>query len=108
MPADCSRNTNGPALPSMIGDFRARDVDVQIVDAQSRERRHQVLHRRNSRAVLFQRRRKTRVADVARIGRDRHRLGQVRAMEDNAGVARRGPQHQLDARARMQPHPGRS
>ena len=43
MPADCSRNTNGPALPSMIGTSPAVQVDVQVVDAQARERRHQVL-----------------------------------------------------------------
>ena len=43
MPADCSRNTNGPALPSMIGTSRRGQIDVDVVDAQPGERRHQVL-----------------------------------------------------------------
>ncbi len=43
MPADCSRNTNGPALPSMIGTSGALSSDDGVVDAQPRESGQQVL-----------------------------------------------------------------
>jgi hypothetical protein len=48
--------------------FGTGDVDVQVVDPQTRQRRHQVLHRRYLCAILFQRRGQPRVTDVARVG----------------------------------------
>ena len=52
MPADCSRKTKGAALPSMIGNFGPGDVDVKVVDAESGQRRHQVLDSRHGGAIL--------------------------------------------------------
>ena len=81
MPADCSRNTKGPALPSMIGTSGGGEIDVHVVDAKARERRHQMLDRRHAHAVLLQARRQPRVADGIRIGLDLDRLG--RSMRRN-------------------------
>src|SRR5205823_7085825 len=48
MPADCSRNTKGPAA---VHDrhFRGGELHDRVVDAESRERRQQVLDRRDAR-----------------------------------------------------------
>ena len=53
MPADCSRKTNGPGAAVHDRNLRTGDVDVQVVDAESGERRHQVLDRGNRGAVLL-------------------------------------------------------
>ena len=46
-----------------------------------------------------QRRRKPRIADMARIGGNGDRPRQIDAMKHDAGVGRRRPQHEIDARA---------
>ena len=102
MPADCSRKTNGPGAAVHDRDLGAGDVDVQVVDAEAGERRHQVLDGGDRRAVALQRRRQPRVADVPRVGRDGDRRLEIDAMEDDAGVRRRRAQRELDARAGMQ------
>ena len=87
----------------------AGDVDVQVVDAEARERRHQVLDGRDARAVDLAasttaacRRRWRRCAGIA----DRPR--EIDAMEHDAGVDGRRAQRQLDARAGVQPDAGRA
>ena len=89
MPADCSRNTNGPALPSMIGSSgpatstcrlsmpRPASADIRCSTVEMR------------RAAALERRRQPRVADVLRLRRDRDGLRQVDAMEHDAGVGAR-------------------
>ena len=88
-------------------DLGTGNVDVQIVDSQPGKRRHQMLHRRDSSSVLFQRRRQARVADIASVSGYRYRFGQIGAVENNAGIRRRGAQHHLDAYASVQTNPGR-
>ena len=46
------------------------DVDVHVVDAEAGARRQHVLDGRDRHAVLLQRRREARVADVLRVGRE--------------------------------------
>jgi hypothetical protein len=78
-------------------DFRARDVDVDVVDPESGERRHHVLDRGDRRAIVGERRREPRVA-MQRIGGDRDRPIEVYPMESvpalgaaERSTARRAP-----------------
>ena len=70
-------------------DLRRGQVDVQVVDAETRERRHQVLDRRDAHALVLEARRQSGVLDDVRTGLDVDRLGQVDAVEHDPG-ARRG------------------
>jgi len=78
------------------------EVDIQIVDPEARQRRHQVLDRRNLRAAALERAAQPRVGDRARIGADVDRLCQVDAAEHDAGVGRRGTQREIDLLAGVQ------
>ena len=109
MPADCSRNTNGPALPSMIGssgpatstcrlsmpspasaDIRCSTVEIDAPSA-------------------CERRRQPRVADVRRV-RGNRRPARGRSMRWNTmpGVGGRRTQRELDPRAGVQADAGRA
>jgi len=89
-------------------DLRTGDVDVQVVDAEARERAHQVLDGRDGRRAFPQRRRQPRVADLRGRRRDRDGRGEIRAMEDDARLRRRRAQHEFDAGAGVQPDAGRA
>jgi hypothetical protein len=78
------------------------DVDVEVVDAETGERRHQVLDRRHRRGAVIERGGKTRVADVAGDAGDRRAAGEIRAIKHNAVVDGRRSQRELDARAGVQ------
>ena len=88
-------------------DLGTRNVDVQVVDAQSGKRGHQMFYGRDPRSVLFQRRRQSGVTNIAGVGAYRHRLGQIGAVENNAGIGWCRTQHQLDAHAGVQTNAGR-
>jgi hypothetical protein len=74
---------------------------VQVVDAETGQCRHQMLDRRDRRAVDLERRRQPRLADVGRVRGDRHRTSEVGAMEHNAGIDRRRAQRKVHAGAGM-------
>ena len=88
------------------GHFARRHVDVHIVDAQTRERRHQVLDRRYAHAVAFEARRQSGVADMIGIGLDIDRLRQIDAPKHDAGIGRGRTQRQIDLFAGMQSDAG--
>src|SRR5204863_2845541 len=52
-------------------------------------------------------RREPRVADVTRVGRNGNHRRQIDAMKHDAGVGRRGTEHEIDARAGMKADTGR-
>jgi hypothetical protein len=85
--------------------FLGRYVDEGVVDAQARERRHEVLDGGDARAVLLEHRGERRVGHEIGARRDGRIAGQVRAAEDNAGVDGRGTQPHRDLVAGMESDP---
>jgi len=80
------------------GQFRTGNVDIQIVDTEPRERRHQMLDGRHTRIANLQCRRQSRVAHIGSEGRNGHRLRKVGSLKHNAGVRRRRSQRHFHAR----------
>ena len=107
MPADCSRNTNGPARAVHDRHFRRRQVDVGVVDAEARERRHQVLDRQHLAAVAATGRCTSivSVTSSASAGMSTDRI-EVDAAEHDAGIDRGRAQRQIDLLAGVQPDAG--
>ena len=66
-----------------------------------------MLHRRYARAVVRERRRQARVADIRRPRRNRHRVREIDTVEYDAGLGRRGTQVEIDARSCVQTDAGR-
>src|SRR6185312_5497860 len=67
-------------------DFHGAQLDDGVVDAESCERRQQVLHGRHACIALAQSRAQGRLADILRTCPDVHRLGQVRPAEYDPAV----------------------
>ncbi|MOA06272.1 hypothetical protein D3C78_1259030 [compost metagenome] len=86
------------------GHFLGRDVDVQIVQPQAGDGRHQVLDRVHLGPALANRRGHARVRHRMRGDRDIDRLGQIDAPKHNARVGGSGAQGQLHALAAVQAH----
>ena len=101
-PPTAAGTRTAPALPSMIGISGPATSTCRLSMPRPAQRRHQVLDGRDRRAVLLERRRQARVADVQRVRGNRDRLRQIDAMEHDAGVGRRRTQHEIDARAGVQ------
>ncbi len=68
---------------------------VHIVNAESDERRQQMLHRGYANAVFFQRGRQLGIADVLRFRGYLDGRIQVRATDYNSAVGRSRPQRQI-------------
>ena len=68
------------------GDFFGGQVDMQVVDAQAGQRRHEMLHRGNADIALLQHRRHARVAHAGGLRGQVHDLGQVDAVKHDPGV----------------------
>lgn len=77
---------------------------MQVVDAQAGQCRHQVLDGGNAHVALLQHRRHARVAHADGRGRQVHDLGQVDAVEDNAGIRLGRTQGEFDPATRMDAH----
>src|SRR6266550_4039659 len=106
MPADCNRKTNGPALPSMIGISgpATSTCKLSIPSPASADIKCSTVE---IDAPSFLSVDDSRVSPTLSARRDRHRLRQIDAMENNAGVGRRRAQVKIDARARVQTDAGR-
>ena len=70
------------------GHFGRGQIDVGVVDAETGERGHEVLDGRDAHAVLLEARGEARVADRVRLSLDLHRVGEVDAAENDAGIGR--------------------
>ncbi len=86
----------GSGAPVHDRDLRTGDIDVQVVDAQSGECRHQVLDGGNRGAVARKRRGQPRIAHVQRVGGDGDRAGEIHAMEHDSRVRRRRAKDDFD------------
>ena len=86
--------------------FGRGQVDVGVVDAQARERGHQVLDRQHLAARLGQAGAQHRLGDELRIGRNVDDRIQVHAPEDDARVHGRRTQREVDLLAAVQPDAG--
>jgi hypothetical protein len=84
--------------------FLGADVHIQVVDAQARAGRHQVLHRVHLGAAGRDGGGHAGVRHGHGRDGDIHRLGQVHAPEDDARVGLRRTQRQLDPLAPVQTH----
>ena len=84
MPADCSRNTNGPALPSMIGTSAAvtSTQALSMPSPANADSRCSTVEMRAS--PLDQRGAERGLADVLRARRNVDRLRQIDAPETDA------------------------
>jgi len=82
----CSKNTNGPALPSMIGTSPATDFHERIVDSHRGAPTGRLLDRRNLHIPEHAAWCHHGVADVGRESLDVHRIRKVRASNTNAGI----------------------
>ena len=78
-------------------------IDEQVVDAQTGQGGHEVLHRGNARAAMLQSGTHARVADQMRVGLEIDRLGQVGTPENQTGIRRRGAQGDVHLLPGMQP-----
>jgi hypothetical protein len=81
-------------------------VDMQVVDSETRERRHQVLDGRDPHALVLEARGQAGVLHDVRTGRDVDRLGQVDAVEDDPGTRRRRTQREEHLLAGVQADAG--
>ncbi len=86
------------------GHFLGRDVDVEIVQPQSRAGRHEVLDRVHLGAAHADGGGHARIHDGFGPDRDVHGFGQVDAAENDARVRRGGTQRELDPLATVQAH----
>ena len=106
MPADCSKNTNGAALPSMIGTSAA----VRSTNALSMPRPAIADIRCSTvptlRRAALERRAERRLGDAQRVGRHVDGLRQVEAPKHDAGIGGRRPQGHVDLLAAVQADAG--
>jgi hypothetical protein len=86
------------------GHFFGRDIDIQVVDAQARASRHQMLNGMHLGAAARNRRRQPRVRHRLRRDHDIHRLRQIHPPKHNPRVRRRRPQSQLHPLPTVQAH----
>ena len=106
MPADCSRNTNGAALPSMIGTSDA----VRSTNALSMPRPAIADIRCSTVPTLaesaLERRAERGLDHAQRVGRHVDGLRQVEAPKHDAGIGRRRAKSHVDLLARVQADAG--
>ena len=102
-PADCSKNTNGAALPSMIGTSGSTQVNVGIVDAKAGQRRHEMFDRFDGGVVVSQGRAEHGFADMAGICDHVDRRIEIQAPEHDTRVLGCRPQRHIDLVTGMQP-----
>jgi hypothetical protein len=88
------------------GQFGTGDVDIQIVDAEAGQRRHQMFDSGHAGRVDLQCGRQPRIADVGRERRNGIRARKVSALEYDAGVRRRRTQRHLDSCAGVHAYAG--
>ena len=86
--------------------FACAQFDDEVVDAEARQRRHQVLDRRDRAAFDGQAGAERGLADVSGLGRDVDRLVEVGAAENDARIRRRRAQHHQHFLAGVQAHAG--
>jgi hypothetical protein len=86
--------------------FRAVDINVDVVDAETRQRRHQVLDRRHRGLTIIQCRAQTRVTHQFSFDDDIDRHRQIDATEHHTRIRRsRAQRHQRRARRCADPRP---
>ena len=84
--------------------FGRAHIDVGIVDAETREGGHQVLHGRDLLTILRQGGAESGVGHIQRLGGNADLRLEVGAHEHNARVHRRGAKRQVDLLAGVQSH----
>src|ERR1051325_2354312 len=82
--------------------LRSVEVDVEVVDAQAAERRHQVLDGVDLGAIAHETRGKARLADKVRARRNVDGCSEIDAPKDHAGIRGRRPQGDPDLLSGMQ------
>ena len=86
--------------------FGSRQIDNQVIDPESGQRRHQVFNRCDLDAILDECGAEHRLADQLRIGRNIDRLVEVDATKHDAGIHRRRSQRHINLVARVQSDSG--
>ncbi|KAG0751364.1 hypothetical protein G6F24_014390 [Rhizopus arrhizus] len=74
------------------GDFFGSEVDMQVVDSQAVQRRHEVFHRGDADIALLQDGRHARIAHASGLRGQVNDLRQVHAVKDNASIGLRRTQ----------------